>query len=71
VALADFRQQPLPEAEQQRIALQWGAMVQRLDRAGVPAMVREGVRSEQTRFAALHQQGRAVPRVRSEKGVER
>jgi len=37
----------------------------------VPAMVREGVRSEQTRFAALQQQGRSVPVVRSPKGLDR
>ena len=71
VALGDLRRQRLPEVEQQRITQQWGAMVQRLDRDGVPAMVREGVRSEQTRFAALQQQGRAVLGVRSEKGIER
>jgi len=70
-ALADLRQQPLPEVERQRIMQQWGAMVQRLDRDGVPAMVREGVRSEQTRFAALQQQGRSLPAVRSPKGFDR
>jgi len=70
-ALADLRRQRLPEVEQQRIKQQWGAMVQRLDRDGVPAMVREGVRSEQTRFAALQQQGRSVPVVRSPKEFDR
>jgi len=66
-----MRRQALPEAEQQRITLQWGTLVQRLDRGGVPTMVREGVRSEQTQFAALQQQGRTVPGVRSEKGIDR
>ena len=50
---------------------QWGAMVQRLYRDGVPTTVREGVRSEQTRFAALQQQGRSVPVVRSPKEFDR
>ena len=59
-ALQDLRRQPLPDSERQRITQQWAARVQRLDREGVPAMVREGVKSEQSRFTALQQQGRAA-----------
>ena len=60
-ALQDLRRQSLPDSERHRITQQWAALVQRLDREGVPAMVREGVRSEQSRFAALQEQGRAAP----------
>ena len=41
-ALQDIRRQPLPDSEHQRITQQWAALDQRLDRAGVPAMVRKG-----------------------------
>ncbi len=70
-ALQDLRRQPLPESERQRIALQWAALVQRLDREGVPAVVRQGVRSEQARFAAVQEQGRAARSARSRKGPDR
>ena len=70
-ALEDLRRQPLPDAERLRITQQWASLVQRLDRYGVPAMVREGVRSEQTRFAALLEQGRAAPSGRSQEGLDR
>ena len=71
MALADLRRQPLPEVERQRLAQQWGQLVQRLDREGVPAMVRAGVRSEQTRFTALQEQGRAAPSGRPQEGLDR
>lgn len=71
VALADLRRQPLPEVERERIVHQWVALVQRLDREGVPAMVREGVRSEQARFTALQEQGRAAPSGRPQEGLDR
>ena len=70
-ALEDLRRQPLPDVERLRITQQWASLVQRLDRDGVPAVVREGVRSEQTRFAALLEQGRAAPSGRSEEGLDR
>ena len=69
-ALEDLRRQPLSDAERQRIALQWAALVQRLDRDGVPAMVRQGVRSEQTRFEALQERGRAAPPGRAQDGPQ-
>ena len=70
-ALQDLRRQPLPESERHRIAQQWAALVQRLDREGVPSMVREGVRSEQSRFAALQEQGRAAPLGQPQAGLDR
>ena len=70
-ALEELRRQPLPDAERRRITQQWESLVQRLDRDGLPAMVREGVRSEQTRFAALQDQGRAAPSGRPQKGLDR
>lgn len=71
VALVVLRQQPLAVAERQHLAQQWVKLVQRLDREGVPAMVREGVRSEQSRFTALQEQGRAAPSGRPQKGLDR
>ncbi len=71
VVLADLRRQPLPEFERQRIAQQWVQLVQRLDREGVPAMVREGVRSEQSRFTTLQARGRAEPSSRAQEGLDR
>ncbi len=59
-ALAHLRRQPLPDGERQRIAMQWAALVLRLDRDDVPAMVREGAKSERARFAALLEQGGAA-----------
>lgn len=70
-ALEDLRRQPLPEGERQRIAHQWAVLVQRLDRAGVPDLVRQGVRTEHTRFIALHQKGRAALSTRSQEGPDR
>lgn len=70
-ALEDLRQRPLPDGERQRIAAQWATLAQRLDQEGVPALVRQGVRSEQTRFAALQQQGRAAARERPQEGLDR
>ena len=70
-ALEELRRQPLADGERQRIAAQWAALVQRLDRDGVPAMVREGVKSEHARFASLQQLGRVAPPGRSQKGPER
>ena len=70
-ALQDLRRQPLPDSERDRITQQWAALVQRLDRAGVPTMVREGVRYEQARFAVLQEQGRAAPLGRQQEGLDR
>ena len=70
-ALEALRCQPLPDSERVRVTQQWAALVQRLDRDGVPAMVREGVRSEQTRFAALQEQGRAAPSGLPQEGLDR
>ena len=70
-ALQDLRRQPLPDSERQRITHRWAALVQRLDREGVPAMVREGVKSEQSRFAALKEQGRAASSGRPQEGLDR
>ena len=71
LALEDLRRQPMSEDERQRVSQQWLRLNERLDRDGVPAMVREGVRSEQTRFAALLEQGRAAPSGRSQDGLDR
>ncbi len=71
VVLAELRRQPLPDAERKCIAQQWMQLVQRLDREGVPAMVREGVRSEQSRFTALQEQGRAAQLGRPREGLDR
>lgn len=60
-ALEDFRRQPLPEAEQQRIGRRWIELTQQLDRDGVPSRVREGVRAEQARFAAARSQDQDPP----------
>jgi hypothetical protein len=69
--LEGLRRQPLPEGERQRIAGQWAALVKRLDRDGVPAMVRQGVKSEHARFAAMLEKGRVAPPGRSEEGLDR
>jgi predicted ABC-type ATPase len=70
-ALQDVRRQPLPDAERQRIALQWAALVQRLDRDGVPDRVRQGLRFEQARFTALQQQGRGASSGPTREGLDR
>jgi predicted ABC-type ATPase len=70
-ALEDLRRQPLPDGERQRIAMQWAALVQRLDRDGVPAIVRQRVRAEHARSATLHERGRAAPPRRSQRGLDR
>ena len=70
-AMAVLRRQPLAQVERERIAQQWVQLVQRLDREGVPAMVREGVRSEQSRFTSLQERGRAAPSGRSQEGLDR
>ena len=70
-ALEDLRKQPLPEGELQRIAHQWAALVQRLDRDGVPELVRHGVKTEHMRFIALQEKGRAAPSTRSQEGPDR
>jgi preprotein translocase subunit SecD len=57
-ALQDLRRQTLQDSERQPITQQWAVLVNRLDREGVPTRVREGVRSEQARFASLQEQGR-------------
>ena len=71
-ALEGLRRMPLPDSGRKRIAAQWSSMVQRLDRDGMPTMVWQGVRFEQTRFAALHEKGRveASP-APSKNGLER
>jgi len=71
LALAVLRRQLLPVAERQRIVQQWVQLVQRLDREGVPAMVREGVGSEQSRFLGLPEQGRATQSGRPQDGLNR
>ena len=63
-ALEDRRRQPLPAGERQRFALQWAALVLRLDCDGVPAIVRKGVKYEHARFDAMPEKGRAAPSVR-------
>ena len=70
-ALEDFRRQPLPQGERQRIARQWAALVQRLDRDGVPDLVRQGVKTEQMRFIASQEKGRAATSRRSHEGLDR
>jgi predicted ABC-type ATPase len=70
-ALEDLRQQPLRDGERQRIAAQWATLVQRLDRDGVPAMVRQGVKSEHARFAVMPEKGGVAPSGRSEDGPDR
>jgi Zeta toxin len=70
-ALADLRRQPLPDGERQRIALQWAALVERLDRDGVPSLVRQGVKSEHARFTALPEHARAPPSRRSQERPDR
>jgi len=70
-ALQDLRRQPLPDSERDRITQQWAALVQRLDRAGVPTVVREGVRYEQARFTSLQERGRAAPLGRQQEGLDR
>ena len=70
-AFEDFRRQPLPEGERQRIAHQWATLAQRLDRDGVPDLVRQGVKTEHLRFIALHEKGRAAPSARSQEGLDR
>ena len=42
-ALGHLRAQPLPDGERQRITRQWALLAQRLDRDGVPDIVRQGV----------------------------
>jgi len=51
--------------------LQWGVLVQRLDRDGVPDMVRQGVKFEQARFTSLQEQGRGVTSGRPPEGLDR
>ena len=71
-ALEGFRRLPLPDSERKRIAAQWSSLVQRLDRDGMPTTVRQGVRFEQTRFAALHEKGRVeAPPAPSKNVLER
>lgn len=70
-ALEDFRRQPLPQGERQRIARQWAALVQRLDRDGVPDLVRQGVKTQQMRFIASQEKGRAATSKRSHEGLDR
>lgn len=70
-ALEYLRRQPLPEGEFQRIAAQWATLIQRLDRDGVPVMVRQSVKSEHARFAALPAHGRVAPVGRSQGGLDR
>ena len=70
-ALEDFRRQPLPQGERQRIARQWAALVQRLDRDEVPDLVRQGVKTEQMRFIASQEKGRAATSKRSHEGLDR
>ena len=70
-ALEDLRRQPLLEGESQRISHQWAALTQRLDRDGVPDLVRQGVKTEQAWFIALQEKGRASLPTRSQDGLDR
>jgi predicted ABC-type ATPase len=70
-ALEELRRQPLPEVERQRITSQWASLVQRLDRDGVPDMVRQGLKSAHARFVSLPEQGRAARSGRSPDGLDR
>ena len=70
-ALEELRRQPLPAGERQRIAQQWAAMVQRLDRDDIPEIVRQGVKHEHARFVAMPEKGRAAPSGRSQEGLDR
>lgn len=70
-ALEDLRRQPLPDGERQRIAAQWASLGQRLDRDGVPDLVRHGVKTEHTRFIALQEKVRAAPPRRTREGLDR
>lgn len=70
-ALEELRRQPMSEVERQGVSQQWSQLSQRLDRDGVPTMVRGGVRAEQARFAALLVQGRAAPSRRPQEGLDR
>jgi hypothetical protein len=70
-ALEYLRRQPLQDGERRRIALQWAVLVQRLDRDGVPDMVREGVKFEQARCAAALERGKAAPPGPSQHGRDR
>lgn len=57
-----LRTQPLKAADVDRLAKGWGDLRSQLDRAGVPDVVREGVRHEQQRFAQLHRRSRGQER---------
>ena len=70
-ALEELRRQPPPAGERQRIAQQWAAMVQRLDRDDIPEIVRQGVKHEHARFVAMPEKGRAAPSGRSQEGLDR
>ncbi len=70
-ALEDLRRQPLQDGERQRIAAQWASLVQRLDRDGVPDLVRQGVKTEHLRFVALQEKVRAAPPMRTREGLDR
>jgi hypothetical protein len=47
-ALEDFRRQPLPEGEQQRIAQPWATRDEQIDRDGVPDLVRQSLKERQS-----------------------
>jgi hypothetical protein len=70
-ALEDLRRLPMTDGERQRIAMHWAALVQRLNRDGVPDMVREGVKFEQARFATLVERRKAAPPVPLQHGRDR
>ena len=70
-ALEDLRRLPLPAGERQRIAQQWAALVQRLDRDDFPEIVRQGVKYEHARFVAMPEKGRAAPSGRPQEGLDR
>lgn len=69
-ALEDLQRQPLPQGERQRIEGQWAALVQRLDRDGVPDLVRQSVKTEQIRFIASQEKGRVATSRRSPEGLD-
>ena len=73
-ALQDIRRQPLPDSEHQRITQQWAALGSAGSTARPGGRAGDGSQrgqSEQTRFTALQEQGRAAPSGRPQEGLDR
>jgi hypothetical protein len=60
--LASLRARPLQRTEAERLAEGWSRLRSELDRAGVPDIVRAGVRHEHHRFMLLLQRSRGLER---------